>query len=180
MTKTKSPDLSEEAAIFREAMRGVKPLAKNTKIVLQKVTPPFRRRAQINDTPLKSIPFSDFDRFEPVKSEDYLEFSLAGIQHKVLRNMRRGQYNAEAILDLHGKTSAEARESLSDFLLQCHHEGLRHILIIHGKGRDNDIPVLKNKLNNWLRQTEQVIAFCTATPKHGGCGALYVLLRRQH
>jgi DNA-nicking Smr family endonuclease len=83
------------------------------------------------------------------------------------------------VLDLHGKTSAEAREFLGEFLLQCQHENVRHVLIIHGKGKDSAIPVLKNKLNNWLRQTEQVIAFCTATPRHGGSGALYLLLRRQ-
>lgn len=172
--------MSDEFALFREAMRGVKPLH-YTKITS---SPPkifvTRPKPKIQELHHESFPFSDYERFDPVKSEDILEFARAGLQHKVLRNMRRGQYNAQAVLDLHGKTSAEARESLSNFLLQCRHEDLRHILIIHGKGRDSDIPVLKNKLNNWLRQTEQVIAFCTAIPKHGGCGALYVLLRREH
>jgi DNA-nicking Smr family endonuclease len=180
MTKPKKPDISEEeAALFRDAMRGVKPLA-HTKITAQKKILTPRRPPKIDDLLEESFPFSDYERLDPVKSDDFLEFSRSGIQHKVLRNMRRGQYNAEAILDLHGKTSAKARESLSEFLLQCQHEGVRHILIIHGKGRDSDTPILKNKVNNWLRQTEQVIAFCTATPKHGGSGALYVLLRRQH
>lgn len=180
MTKSKKTDISEdEAALFREAMRGVTPLSQ-TKIPSQKKALVPKRVLKINDPVEEGFAFSDYDRFDPVKSEDFLEYSLPGVQPKTLRAMRRGQYNSEAVLDLHGKTSVEARESLGNFLLQCRHEDLRHILIIHGKGRDSDAPVLKNKLNNWLRQTEQVIAFCTATPKDGGCGALYVLLRRQH
>lgn len=180
MTKQKKPDHSEEAALFRKAMQGVKPLV-HTKRSLQK-NPPLPKRRSKAEEPLEEagFPFSDYERLDPVKSDAYLEFSRSGLQQKVLRNLRQGQYNPDAILDLHGKTALEARESLALFLLQCQHAGLRHVLIIHGKGRDSDTPVLKNKLNNWLRQTEQVLAFCTAIPKHGGYGALYVLLRRQH
>jgi len=180
MSKPKKPDISdEEAALFRALMKGVKPLLQ-TKISTQKKPPAQRVRKRIPEESETDIYFSDYERLEPVKSEDFLLFSRSGVQQKVLRKMRQGQYNAEAILDLHGKTSAEAREYLIRFLLQCQHDGLKHVLIIHGKGKDSATPVLKNKLNNWLRQTEQVIAFCTATPRHGGTGALYILLRRQH
>jgi DNA-nicking Smr family endonuclease len=51
--------------------------------------------------------------------------------------------------------------------------------IIHGKGyRSVDShPVLKNDLNLWLRQHKDVQAFCSAPPKSGGTGAVFVLLR---
>ena len=180
MTKSKKPDRdNEDAAAFSKAMQGVKPLT-HTKITLEKKTKPGRQPTKITDEPLAGFQFSDYDRIDLVKSDDFITFSRSGLQHKVLRKMRQGQYDTDAILDLHGKTSDEARESLSQFLLQCQKQGLRHLLIIHGKGRDSHAPILKNKLNNWLRQTEQVIAFCTAIYKHGGNGALYVLLRRQH
>jgi len=169
----------EDIALFREAMKGVKPLIHANKITHQTKHPvPRRRKVEYPDESEPGFQFSNIDRMDPVKTEDPIEFSRSGLQHKMLRKMRLGQYNADAILDLHGKTSDEASESLSEFLLQCRRQGLRHILIIHGKGRDTAAPILKNKLNNWLRQTEQVIAFCTAIPKHGGSGALYVLLRR--
>ena len=177
MTKPKKSDISEETDLFRQAMQGVKPLT-HTKIATEKKRLTPQRPAKIKNESEEGFPFSDHERLDPVNTEDFLEFARSGVQYKVLRKMRQGQYNAEAILDLHGKTGREASESLSQFLLQCQHQGLRHILIIHGKGRDTNRPVLKNKLNNWLRQTEQVIAFCTATPRHGGNGALYVLLRR--
>lgn len=177
MTKEKKPADTEENAIFREAMRGVRPLT-HTKITAEKSRPPFKRQKKQPESEESGFVFSDYDRLDPVKSEDFLIFSRGGLQHKVLRQLRQGQFPAEAVLDLHGKTVIEARESLTEFLLQCQQDGLRHALIIHGKGRNSDAPILKNKLNNWLRQTEQVLAFCTTLPKHGGHGALYVLLRR--
>ena len=96
----------------------------------------------------------------------------------MIRNLRKGQYNAEAVLDLHGKTIEEAREILGHFLLNCQRKGIRHVIIIHGKGRSHSKPIIKNKLNHWLCQTEHVLAFCSATAQDGGTGALYILLRR--
>jgi DNA-nicking Smr family endonuclease len=37
--------------------------------------------------------------------------------------------------------------------------------------------VLKCKVNYWLRLREDVLAFCSATRRDGGTGAVYVLLR---
>jgi len=180
MTKPKKPHIPEDSSIFREAMRSVKPLV-HTKISLQqKPTSSLSQSKPVREPPASYFQFSDYETLDPVKSDDFLKFARPGVQPKILRKMRQGQYNAEAILDLHGKTIDEARESLGEFLLQCQQDGSRHILIIHGKGRHNNAPILKNKLNHWLRQTEQIIAFCTATPRNGGSGALYVLLRREH
>jgi DNA-nicking Smr family endonuclease len=38
--------------------------------------------------------------------------------------------------------------------------------------------VLKQKVNDWLRQKNEVLAFCSARPNDGGSGAVYVLLKR--
>ncbi|MHB8428784.1 MAG: Smr/MutS family protein, partial [Acidiferrobacterales bacterium] len=37
---------------------------------------------------------------------------------------------------------------------------------------------LKGKVNSWLRQKDEVLAFCSAPRQDGGTGAVYVLLRR--
>lgn len=182
MTKQKKPDLTEEDRIaFREAMRGVKPLKLNNKVSLKTnhgSTPKIRQHNQIDDEQKIGFQFSDHEKLAPVNAADLLEFAQSGVQKKMLRELRLGQFRAEAILDLHGKTVEQARESLSDFLLRCQQLALRQVLIIHGKGRDRNHPVLKNKLNNWLRQTKQVLAFCSASPKNGSSGALNVLLKR--
>jgi len=181
MTKHKKPDLTEDDKIaFREAMRGVKPL-KHTKVSLGTVnhpTPKIRRQQEIEDEQEIGFQFSDHENLPPVSAEDLLEFAQSGVQYKMIRQLRLGQFHVDAILDLHGKTVDQARQSLSDFLLRCQQQALRHVLIIHGKGRYSNLPILKNKLNHWLRQTKQVLAFCSASPRDGSSGALNVLLKR--
>jgi len=164
--------------MFAAAMQGVK------RIIQKKTISPEAPPKKTFKTTLifkESEPplfFSDYEKLDSVGSEDKLDFFRPGIQHKMIRNLRKGQYNAEAVLDLHGKTIEEAREILSHFLLNCQRKGIRHVMIIHGKGRSHSKPIIKNKLNHWLRQTEYVLAFCSATAQDGGTGALYILLRR--
>lgn len=183
MAKFKNTPLSEDdLAAFKEAVRGVKPLKQKNKVDLQSThtkTHSLKIKRSENRDHDEGFEFSDYEKLPPVTSEETIYYAKSGIQHKMLRKLRQGQYNVEATLDLHGNTADEARELLSEFLLHCRKQGLRHILIIHGKGRGTNKPILKNKLNHWLRQTEQVIAFCSATAKDGCGGALYVLLRRE-
>lgn len=162
---------------FRIAMRGVKrlPQTKKPPVILKPT--PFTKAKTIKPIE-EDYGFSDFDTLPLVESDDYLFYAKSGVQDKTLRNLRLGHYNIEAILDLHGKTVTEARDALGIFLLQCQRRKLRHVLIVHGKGRGSSKPILKNKLNHWLRQTNDIVAFCSATPKFGRQGALFVLLRR--
>ena len=88
----------------------------------------------------------------------------------------------EAELDLHGLTAERAEPMLATFLAECQQQQIRCVRVIHGKGwgsRDNR-PVLKSKVNYWLRQSDAVLAFCSATIEDGGTGALYILLKRQY
>jgi DNA-nicking Smr family endonuclease len=172
--RKKTEITEDEKAEFRQVTRGVKPLI-HSKVEAKPPAPKPKRRQPEPETP-STFAFSDFETLDSVTGEEKIEFARPGIQHKVLRNLRLGQYNVNAILDLHGMTVALAQHALSDFLTACQQQDIRHVLIIHGKGRDPDKPILKNKLNHWLRQTEQVLAFCSAT-KHGRGGALYVLLK---
>lgn len=167
----------QDQTLFRDAMRGIKPI-KHTKLTLDtppSQIPPKRKPKEVEPDELEE--FSDFENLSPVGSNTILQFSRPGVQHKILRNLRNGKYNVEVTLDLHGKTVIEARELLSLFLFECKKNGIRHVLIIHGKGREIKKPILKNKLNHWLRQAEQVLAFCSATSKNGSSGAMYVLLK---
>ena len=110
-----------------------------------------------------------------------LLFSRSGLQHNVLRKLRRGQYNITAELDLHGLRVEEARQALSQFLYHCHLQKKQCVHIIHGKGYGShrNKPVLKSKVNHWLRQRDEVLAFCSARPVDGGTGAIYLLLKRK-
>lgn len=176
---TKKEEISnQDQSLFREAMRGVKPIS-HSKIPV-KAPPPTLPKKKIklaSEEPMIQDLFSDTETLPPLGREDLMQFARSGLQNKTLRNLRNGKYNVEATLDLHGQTVPEARESLVRFLSTCHQQSKRHVLIIHGKGHGLEKPVLKNKLNHWLRQTDLVLAFCSATIRDGRSGSLYVLLK---
>lgn len=115
---------------------------------------------------------------EKLTAEDTLSFIAPGLQKNVLKKLAQGYFAADAQLDLHGLTRSEAKQQLLRFLYLCVKDGCRCVHIIHGKGyrSENNYPILKNHLNVWLRQHNDVQAFCSAHPKDGGAGAVLVLL----
>jgi DNA-nicking Smr family endonuclease len=121
--------------------------------------------------------------FEPADLDtgEELYYRQEGVQQAVLRKLRRGQFQVGAVLDLHGMTVTTAREALGEFLRRARRDSLGCVRIVHGKGNGSRHrgPVLKQKVNHWLRQREEVLAFCSARPVDGGTGAIYVLLRRR-
>lgn len=120
------------------------------------------------------------DNGELLALGDILEHRLPGAQQRVMQRLRQGRIAIERDLDLHGLTAVEARRQLPGFLADAQADGLRCVRIIHGKGyrSPEQRPVLKSLLDQWLPQCPEVLAYCSALPKHGGTGAVYVLLRR--
>lgn len=123
------------------------------------------------------------DYFEPadIETGEELHYCREGLQQTVLRKLKRGQFRVSAALDLHGMTVAIAKEAVTAFLKTSQRNNMTCVRIIHGKGNRSQHrgPVLKQKVNHWLRQRNEVLAFCSARPVDGGTGAIYVLLRRK-
>ena len=117
---------------------------------------------------------------EAIGSEESINFRRSGIQQRLFSRLRSGHMKMEAELDLHGMTIPIAHDELAKFLHDCKHFQIRCVRIIHGKGwgSKQHKPVLKSKLNGWLQQIDDVLAFCSAPIEDGGTGAVYVLLRR--
>lgn len=114
-----------------------------------------------------------------VETGEFLSFSRAGVQQRVFADLRRGAFEVGLEVDLHGLAVDPARRVLADFLTECGHRRVRCARIIHGKGTRSSErqPILKQKVNYWLRLHQEVLAFCSATGRDGGTGAVYVLLR---
>jgi DNA-nicking Smr family endonuclease len=145
---------------------------------------PFRRR--LPPRPIaqpEHLKESEAERVDLSESEvvtgELLEFSRPGVQERLMRDLRCGAIAPDLEVDLHGLTVSYAHETLDDFFRECARRQVRCARIIHGKGRRSDErqPVLKQKVNYWLRLREEVLAFCSATRRDGGTGAVYVLLR---
>lgn len=173
---SKKPKISQEdIAAFYQAVKGTKPLQQK-QIRIPRPTQLTKNRKPII-VEHESIYLNETLSQPLVKGEEFISFKQNGIASKILRKLSKGQYNIEAILDLHGMTIEEAKLAVEKFIGHCLHEKIRVVLIIHGKGLGSKAPILKNKLNLWLR-TDCVLAFCSAAPSHGNRGAIYVLLRR--
>ena len=112
---------------------------------------------------------------------DTLEYLKEGHPPRLLRQLKRGQYSVQDEIDLHRMNALEAESSVRIFL----HESLvaeRYCLrIVHGKGLGSgpEGPVLKQLVDAWLRQRNDVLAFASAPPSQGGTGAVLVLLARR-
>lgn len=177
MTNTKRA--KDEAKLFREHVRGTRPVAQD------RITPHRAKRKPVPEQSRRDAAaalerlLDDYDPAEIETGEELL-FFRPGLQHTVIRKLRRGQYAVEAELDLHGCTVPEARAALDKFLRSARAVGKRCVRVIHGKGKSSEgkMPVLKGKVNVWLRRRNEVMAFCSAVPRDGGTGAVYVLLRR--
>ena len=105
---------------------------------------------------------------------------FAGVDRATAERLKRGRYQVEARLDLHGMTQAEAHRALAGFVGRSRAAGRRCVLVITGHGRMTG-GVLKSAVPRWLAEPglrPDVLAITPAQPRAGGDGALYVLLRR--
>jgi len=123
------------------------------------------------------------DDFVDIQLEtgEVLEFMRPGVQRRLFQDLQRGRIPPEDMLDLHGLRVVEARRELAGFLAHAMRHRLRVVQIIHGKGSrsQGQQPILKQKINQWLRQRDEILAFCSAPRFDGGTGAVYVLLSRK-
>ncbi len=170
---------ADAAALFRDAVRDVAPLAAPGKIIHSRQRPkPFPQQTPLDERPSADDSFSDYIPQE-IEAGDEWSFLRPGVSRQTLRRLRRGYWRIQAQLDLHGFTRETARAELAEFLHSSSQRGLRCVRVIHGKGLSskNREPVLKARVGSWLAQRDNVLAFCQARPEDGGSGAVLVLLK---
>lgn len=160
---------------------GVTRMADHGRVVLpRKTIAPIARQRLRDEQEALAESLSDHSTWDiGIETGDELVFLRDGLPLQTLRRLRRGDWVIQDELDLHGHTTVEARSAVAAFLHACLRDGARCIRIIHGKGlrSKNREPVLKTKVANWLRQREEVLAFCQARQTDGGSGAVIVLLK---
>ena len=120
------------------------------------------------------------DLSAPTAKKDRVHHPL---EKPVKRKLTRGRLALEARIDLHGMFQSEAHAVLLDFLVRSHERGLRHVLVITGKGRSmGSDGALKRAVPMWFSKPEYrhlISSYEDASMNHGGDGALYVRLSRR-
>lgn len=177
--RTTRPQITEdERSLFRSEVGRVAPLNRD-RVQRTRTLPSAQPRSRDADEAAVLGELLDGDP-EDMDTGEGLYFARPGVQHSVMRRLRRGQYSCQSELDLHGLFVATARQRLPRFLSEARARGCRCVRIVHGKGLRSGHrgPVLRNKVAAWLRQRDEVLAYCSARRVDGGTGAVYVLLRR--
>lgn len=172
----------EDAILWHRVARTVKPMAGVVIPEPEPEAPPqaVRPPQAAPRTPPKQ-PEKPFEPFLP----PYVPPVSTPVQRPQLDRpthgkIAKGQLSIDARIDLHGMTQAEAHGVLLSFLHRAHASGLRHVLVITGKGRSSD-GVLRRAVPGWLSTAPfrgLVSAHAVAARHHGGEGALYIRLRR--
>ncbi|WP_085034313.1 Smr/MutS family protein [Ensifer aridi] len=115
-------------------------------------------------------------------SRDKAERRHQPLEKPVKRKLAKGRLALEARIDLHGMIQSEAHGFLLQFLLKAHERGLRHVLVITGKGTSfGSDGALKRAVPLWFSLPEfrpLISSYEPAARNHGGEGALYVRLAR--
>jgi DNA-nicking Smr family endonuclease len=177
-------DNLDDNALFLQEMDDVKPLKVEKKVALKRgldseLALNARRKAATHQLAENNNHLvSDF--VELLEPHAYLEFKRPGLQHGVFKKLKQGRYSQEARLDLHKLTVEKACDEVFSFIKECIRYDLRSLLIIHGKANNSQSneALIKSHVNKWLPDMDEVQAFCSAQQRHGGLGAVYVLLAK--
>ena len=172
-----------ERDLFAASVGPITPLAASGRAQPPTARPapePLQRRRD-EAAALRETLSDEFDVESLLETDAALSYRRADVGPDVVRKLRRGGWVIQGEIDLHGLRRDEARDALAAFVRQSLQRGQRCVRVVHGKGLGSPgrEPVLKAKVQRWLAQCSEVIAFTQAAAPQGGAGALIVLLERR-
>lgn len=171
---------ADEAALWRRVMDTVRPLPGKR---LAPAAPPLT----LTPAPLKPMtglrPVADRPAPKP-KSPAKIGETLDGGWD---RKLTRGLVSPDTSIDLHGHNLSSAYALLDQGLARAISQGDRLLLLVTGKApraeseRPHARGAIRAAVGDWLagsRHADRIAAVRGAHPRHGGAGALYIVLRR--
>lgn len=174
----------DDLDLFKSATQGIKPISHDRADIGKSPADrqqlaKRRQAATVRTASLTIDGLSDLFVLD-VSAEEELYWARDGVQETQMRKLKAGQIGFEGSLDLHGMSVEKARETLWAFLAEATKLEIRCVRITHGKAArlDGKRPLIKSHVNTWLRQHPQVLGFTSCSGKHGGSGAVYVMLKR--
>jgi DNA-nicking Smr family endonuclease len=168
MTDKNSDD---DFSLFSAEFSGIKKLKQDT----IKLPPKNMKKKQVIQEKIAAGLETDHfsDGFEPHLNEDGpVRYIRDDAEKYLIKQLRRGDFSPEIILDLHGLNQQEAKRELGALISCCKKEGLYCCSVLHGVGTY----VLKKQVPLWLAQHPDILAFHQAPLEFGGHGALLVLV----
>lgn len=177
----------EERAAWHQLARSVRPLTASARAPESEIDEPGPAVGRKTDSApksenylMKSITVPERSPARPSPAE-VLDSSWE-------RRIKRGQLEPDMSIDLHGHTLAKAHQRLDRALAEAVANGVRVLLVITGKSRagggSQDRPgrgAIRAEIAHWLDRSPfatHLASIRNAHPRHGGAGAIYVIMRR--
>jgi DNA-nicking Smr family endonuclease len=177
---------ADEDGLFRQAMLGVENIYQQHGRMIAPTRPAALPDVPVNPdlevmAHLSELVAGD-ENMQLSWQKDFVRGSGGQVNSNLLQLLAAGHFPIQDYLDLHGMVVEEAMLALEKFLKQSRERSLRHVLLVHGKGKGSagGESILKEILCQRLchkRFARWVLAFCSARPCDGGTGAMYVLLK---
>ena len=109
----------------------------------------------------------------------------------VRTKIAKGRTQIDVTLDLHGMHLGQAFRALKRIVLSANRQAFRVLIVITGKGSISTASpdylsergILRRTVPNWLDSPDfkpYIVGFSAAAERHGGSGAIYVYLRKNH
>jgi DNA-nicking Smr family endonuclease len=174
------PVAEDDAALFRDAIGSVRPLAPVEAPVQGPRPPPRPRQRELDErAALEASRSTDAAIGPGYDGADPIQYRRPEVSANVLKQLRRAQFAVQDEIDLHQMNAVTAERSLRDFLHEARRHDRRCVRIVHGKGLHSPaLPVLRVLVERILAHRNDVLAYASAPPRMGGTGATLVLLRR--
>lgn len=169
----------DEINLFREAVKGTQRIHSDTVQPLPAKQRVQQKQRQVRDDDIgqNSRAASDYfsDQFQGYMADGTVRYVADGESHYLLKQLRRGDYAPEMLLDLHGMTLADAKQELAAMFKACEQQLVECCCIMHGHGMGR----LKQQLPHWLIQYPGMRAFHQAPKEWGGDAAIVALIERR-
>ena len=95
------------------------------------------------------------------------------------RSINYEKISADATIDLHGLTVAEAQAQLNSLFIEAHKKGWKKVLIIHGKGiHSKEEPKLKKAVMDFIEHSSYAGKHGIPGAADGGSGAVWVAVKK--
>jgi DNA-nicking Smr family endonuclease len=184
----------EETELWARVTRSAEPLARPEPLCLMDTQPSEAKTPAMTAAPngaektAATKPATVPSRSKPKPIPRHAPFDP-----HVSKKIARGRHPIDARIDLHGLRQQDAYVVLRRFLARCQADGLRHVLVITGKGgkpddsatrnfwQTDERGILRRLVPQWMAEPSfrlHVVSFTESAMKHGGSGALYVTIRK--
>lgn len=165
-------DLSlDDIELFRQAIGSTKRVVNDTVRLSAQKKKHIGERQQIQRQSKTEFYFSD-EYIPDIDTHATISYVKEGEDRYLAKQLRRGDFSPELILDCHGMNKETVKLELAALISACKKQHVHCACVVHGIGER----VLKHKVPQYLVQHPDVIAMHQAPLEYGGKGAVVILV----